>query len=81
MWHKTCHYFVIDRLNRPIVTVIPLPYTEHEVICMDIIARIKTGFFEMKPYRLKAEDGSLLLIPIREDGEEVVVLAVSSPQL
>ena len=42
---------------------------------MDIIARIKTGFFEMKPYRLKAEDGSLLLIPIREDGGEVVVLA------
>ena len=42
---------------------------------MDIIARIKTGFFEMKPYRLKAEDGNLLLIPIREDGEEAVVLA------
>ena len=42
---------------------------------MEILARIKTGFFEMKPYRLKAEDGSLLLIPIREDGGEVVVLA------
>lgn len=42
---------------------------------MEILARIKTGFFEMKPYRLKAEDGKLLLIPIREDGEEVVVLA------
>lgn len=41
---------------------------------MDIPARIKTGFFEMKPYRLKAEEGSLLLVPLQEGGGEVIVL-------
>lgn len=42
---------------------------------MEILARIKTGFFEMKPYRLKAEEGSLLLVPVQEGGEGVVILA------
>ena len=42
---------------------------------MDIIARIKTGFFEMKPYRLKAEDGNLSLIPLQEGGEGIIVLS------
>ena len=42
---------------------------------MDIMARIKTGFFEMKPYRLKAEKRSLLLIPLQEGGNGVIVLA------
>jgi hypothetical protein len=42
---------------------------------MEILARIKTGFFEMKPYRLKAEEGSLLLVPVQKGSEGVVVLA------
>ena len=42
---------------------------------MELLARIKTGFFEMRPYRLKAEEGSLLLIPLQESGEGVVVLS------
>ncbi len=41
---------------------------------MDITARIKTGFFEVMQYRLKAEKGSLLLVPIQaEDGERIVL--------
>jgi hypothetical protein len=42
---------------------------------MEILARIKTGFFEMKPYRLKAEEGSLSLIPLQEGGEGTIVLS------
>lgn len=42
---------------------------------MEIEARIKTGFFEMKPYRLKAEEGSLSLIPLEEGGEGILVLS------
>ena len=42
---------------------------------MEILARIKTGFFEMKPYRLKAEEGSLSLIPLQEGGEGIIVLS------
>jgi len=42
---------------------------------MEILARIKTGFFEMKPYRLKAEEGSLSLIPLQESGESYIVLS------
>lgn len=42
---------------------------------MEILVRIKTGFFEMKPYRLKAEEGSLLFVPLREDGGEIMLLA------
>ena len=42
---------------------------------MEILARIKTGFFEMKPYRLKAEEGSLSLIPVQEGGEGAIVLS------
>ena len=42
---------------------------------MEILARIKTGFFEMKPYRLKAEEGSLSLIPLQGSGEGVNVLS------
>lgn len=42
---------------------------------MDILARIKTGFFETKPYKLRAEEGSLLLIPLQEGGGDVFVLA------
>ena len=41
---------------------------------MDILARIKTGFFEIKPYRLKAEEGSLLLVPLQESGGDAIVL-------
>ena len=42
---------------------------------MEILAQIKTGFFEMKPYRLKAEEGSLSLIPLQEGGEGIIVLS------
>ena len=42
---------------------------------MDILARIKTGFFETKPYRLRAEEGSLSLIPLQEGGEGIIVLS------
>lgn len=42
---------------------------------MEILARIKTGFFEMKPYRLKAVEGSLSLIPLQEGGEGAIVLS------
>lgn len=42
---------------------------------MEILVRIKTGFFERKPYRLKAEEGSLLLVPVQEGGEEIIDLA------
>lgn len=42
---------------------------------MEILARIKTGFFEIKPYRLKAEEGSLSLIPLQEGGEGIIVLS------
>ena len=42
---------------------------------MDIMARIKTGFFETKPYRLRAEEGSLSLIPLQEGGEGIIVLS------
>ncbi|MPM07664.1 hypothetical protein SDC9_53971 [bioreactor metagenome] len=41
---------------------------------MEILARIKTGFFEMKPYRLKAEEGCLSLLPLQEGGEGLIVL-------
>ena len=42
---------------------------------MDILARIKTGFFETKPYRLKAEEGNLSLIPLQKGGEGIIVLS------
>jgi hypothetical protein len=42
---------------------------------MEILARIKTGFFEMKPYRLRVEEGSLSLIPLHEVSEEIIVLS------
>ena len=42
---------------------------------MEILARIKTGFFEIKAYELKAEEGSLSLIPLHESGEGVIVLS------
>lgn len=42
---------------------------------MGITARIKTGFFEMKQYCLKAEKGSLLLVPVQADGGGSIVLA------
>lgn len=42
---------------------------------MEILARIKTGFFEMKPYRLKAEEGSLLLVPVQATSEESIILS------
>lgn len=41
---------------------------------MEILARIKTGFFEMKPYRLEAEEGKLSLIPLQEGGEGILIL-------
>lgn len=44
---------------------------------MEILTRIKTGFFEMKPYRLKVVKRSLLLIPLQEGGEGVTVLSES----
>ena len=42
---------------------------------MEIIARIKTGFFEKKPYHLKVEEGSLSLIPLQGSGEGMIVLS------
>jgi len=42
---------------------------------MEILAGIKTGFFEITPYRLKAEEGCLSLIPLQESGKEVIVLS------
>ena len=42
---------------------------------MDIIARIKTGFFETKPYRLKVETGRLFLVPVQATSEESIILS------
>lgn len=40
---------------------------------MEIMVRIKTGFFEMNQYLLRAKDGSLLLYPLREGAGEPIV--------
>jgi len=42
---------------------------------MDIFARIKTGFFELRPFRLKAEEGNLLLLPLQVEDKGRIVLA------
>ncbi len=42
---------------------------------MEILTRIKCGFFEMKPYLLKVEKRSLLLVPLQEGDERVIVLS------
>ncbi|WP_446787651.1 hypothetical protein [Macellibacteroides fermentans] len=44
---------------------------------MEILTRIKTGFFEIRPYLLKAEEGSLLLIPIQDMMNGIICLAES----
>jgi len=72
MNHAT--FFGIARLCFSIVAVDTFLYTKCEVMRMDILARIKTGFFEIKPYRLKAEEGSLLLVPLQESGGDAIVL-------
>lgn len=41
---------------------------------MKILARIKTGFFEMKPYCLRAEEERLLLFPLQDGPGETIVL-------
>lgn len=74
-WHKPCHYFVIDSLSGAIATVSASFYDHFEVMHMELITRIKTGFFEMKPYRLKAEEGILSLIPIKASSEGSIILA------
>jgi len=42
---------------------------------VEIVARIKTGFFKVKPYRLKADVGSLSLVPLQEGGEGIIVFS------
>lgn len=45
---------------------------------MELLVQLKTGFFEKRPYRLKAEDGSISLIPIKESGAEVIFISEGS---
>ena len=42
---------------------------------MEILARIMSFFFVFLPYRLKAEGGSLSLIPLQEGDEGPIVLS------
>jgi homoserine trans-succinylase len=41
---------------------------------MDIVIRIKTGFFEKTPYRLAFEKDELRLAPVGSDGVETIIL-------
>ncbi len=42
---------------------------------MEPIFRLKTGFFEKTPYRLKVVEKALHLVPVHADGAERIVLA------
>ena len=41
---------------------------------MELIVRMKTGFFEKTPYRLEAAEKSLILIPVHADSAERIIL-------
>ena len=41
---------------------------------MDLIVRLKTGFFEKTAYRLESLNGRLTLSPVSADGAERIVL-------
>lgn len=49
-------------------------YAQYEVMYMELILRVKTGFFEKTAYRLEAEKKELRLIPIQAEGAERIVL-------